>query len=229
MGTISLVNARLAVTDACNMPAAAASGTFVTTSELNRVLNSQCAELHDLVVSRFEDQFTTSLQFTVSSGNTYTLAAGFYKLVGLDRDEGGGDWCRIHKFDWNDRNRRAAGRTWRRSREIRYRVVGSTIQLTPDDDALGTYRLWYVPQWTDLSADGDLIDFPQNWHEYPIAGAIAHVLAKEESANGHWLAQKAALRARILAMAANRDADGPSRIRDVRRGCVDGYSWEDGE
>lgn len=223
--SISLVNARLAVTDACNMPATAASGTFVTTSELNRVLNAQCAELHDLVVSRFEDQFTTSLTFTIASGNTYTLAAGFYKLVGLDRDEGTNDWRRVRAFEWNARNRRVTNASWYRSREIRYRVVGTTIQLTPDDAALGTYRLWYVPQWTDLSADVDLIDFPQNWHEYALAGAIAHVLAKEESPNDHWLTQKAQLRARILAMAANRDADRPSAIRDVRRSYD--YDYED--
>lgn len=188
-----------------------------STAELNRIINGEGAELHDLVVSRFEDQFTTNLQFTIASGNTYSLASTFYKLRGLDRlESGSADWQEVAKFDFNDRNRRSSTGLWPVARNIRYRVIGSTIFLTPDDAATGTYRLWYIPGYVDLSADGDTLDYPENWHEYVIAGSCAKVCIKEETDPSGHMAIKSGLKERILAMASNRDAGLPDRVLRIR-------------
>lgn len=212
MSSITLANLRTASLRAADME----NSSFAGSAEVNRLVNARAAELHDLLVSRFEKQFTTSLQFTISSGNTYTLTSAFYKVEGLDRDEGGGEWVAVRKGDWERRNRRASGRSWYRGRDVEYVVVGSTIYLTPTDHAEGTYRLWYVPQFVDMANDSDTLDIPQNWHEYVVCGVAADLLAKEESDPSYWLGKLNALRDRILAMAANRDADGPMRIRRVR-------------
>ena len=191
-------------------------------TEVIRYINEEAAKLHDLVVSRFEDQYTTVTGSIVVSGAssiavTNAAFTGFYKLRGIDRQESGaGDWREIKPFNFNMRNRRASGSSWYRSREIQYRLVGANILLTPDDACDGTYRVWYIPSFVPLAADGDTVDFPQNWHEFITAGAAAKCLSKEESDPNGQLRMQADVRATIMAMAANRDAGHRMRIEDVR-------------
>lgn len=219
MASITLANLRTRVLERANM----VGSSFVSTAELNAIINGEGAELHDIVVGAYEDQFTTSLQFTISSGNTYSLTSSFYKLRGLDIQEGG-DWFPLQRYEWHNRNRRTAN-SYHHAKEIRYRLVGSTLTLTPEDSALGTYRLWYIPGYTDLSADSDELAYPQNWHEFVIAGAAAKCLAKEESDPSVQLGLKEAAKQRIISMAANRDAGGPERIERVRNRYADEEEW----
>ncbi len=215
MAAITLANLRTAALLRADM----ASSDFVSAAEVTALVNVEAAELHAELVTVYEDQFTTSATFTISSGNVYALAsvtasAPFFKLRGLDRDEGGGDWRELERFDFLDRNRRRSGGG--NGRDVRYRLVGANIVLTPDDAATGTYRLWYVPGWVDLSADGDTLDVPENWHEFVVSGVAAKLLQKEESDSRSQLAAKENVRARIRAAAQNRDASGPERMARIR-------------
>lgn len=212
--SITLTNLLAAVRSRADM----VGSTFVDdTTELTRWINEEAAELHDLVVSRFEDQFTIlSSNLAVSSGNTISLsslAAGapFYKMRGLDVLDG--KWCEVAPFAFNERNRTGSG-----LRGIRYRLIGASIYLTPTDAATGTYRLWYIPGFVDLVNPGDTLDYPENWHEFVISGAAAKALAKEESDPRVQQGLKEASRQRILASASNRDAGRRMRIEDVRSG-----------
>lgn len=196
---------------------------FVTTSELNSIINGEGAELHDLVISRFEDQFTINTTFTISPGSsTFDLTslpstAPFYKFRGLDYQVGNSsDWYPVHKFQWNSRDRRLSARQYFLVREIQYRLVGSNIVLTPTDGAYGTYQLWYIPAYVDLVIDADTLTYPQNWYEFIVAGSAAKCLAKEESDASIQLGLKSAAQQRILAMASNRDAGAPERVERVR-------------
>lgn len=191
---------------------------FVSTTEQTALVNSEAAELYEEVVSRFEDDRTTSLTFTISSGNTYTPAATVFKLTGLDFQDGS-EWRVVPRFAFRDRNRRAYQYGFR-AREKRYRWIGSQIYISPDDNAVGTYRLWYIPAYTVLSADGDTIDWPNGWEEFVIDGVAALLLRKEGSLDmaAACLQRKEALRARIRAMASNRDLANANRIVDVHAG-----------
>lgn len=194
-------------------------------TEVDVWINEAGGELHDLVVSRYEDQLTiVSDAITVSSGNVIALStlpdsAPFYKLRALDRAEDGvSDWREVRMFDFNARNRRAtSGTSWYRSRDIRYRLVGANILLTPDDNATGVYRLWYIPSYVNLADPEDEVNWPQNWQDFIIASAAVKCLAKEESDTREQVALRDAAKARVLTMAAPRDAGGRMRIEDVRR------------
>ena len=225
MSSITLTNAIVAVRSRADM----VGSSFVTDDEITRWINEEAAELHDLLVSSFEDEYTiVSGNAVVASGNTISLAsstswcpasAPFYKLRGIDRlESGSSDWRKLSMFNFNMRNVRSAGSHWFRSREIRYRLVGAAIYLTPDDAATGTYRLWYVPGYVDLSAGGDALTFPENWHQYVLEGAAAKCRLKQEDDASAHLGAKAGLRARIASMAANRDIGSRMRIEDVRGG-----------
>lgn len=196
-----------------------ANSTFVDDDELTTYINDSYLELYDLLVSKFEDYFVgTPTSFTLASGvSTYTLPSDFYKLVGLDKALGGGDYYALRPFNFNERNIRSTLSLYRGIYpNIRYRVVGGVIRFTPEDQAAGDYRIWYVPNATLLTATTDTIAAEcDRWKLYIIVDAAIKMLLKEESDVQAHLLQKQALIRRIDEMAANRDVGEPMRIQDV--------------
>lgn len=223
MTTISLAALKLAILRRVDM---VGSG-FIDDDELVALINTQGAELHDLVVSSHVDRIATKATFTITTTPTFDLttisAPPFYEFRGLDRAEGT-DWHEVTRFDFIDRNRTTHGTRGPYCRRVRYRLIGDLLYLTPTTDAAGDYRLWYVPEYVDLAADGDTMTFPMHWHEYVINGVAEILLRKEESDASGPRNAKAEMKGRILAMAPQRDAAGPEtmiRSRNRRRGYDD--------
>jgi len=77
------------------------------------------------------------------------------------------------------------------------------------------FRLWYHPVATKLLLDTDSYDDINQFAEYAIVDAAIKMMQKEESDVRVLAAQKEALRQRIIAMAANRDANESSSVTDV--------------
>ncbi len=201
---------------------------FVSDSELNVYLNNSAWELSDIVVSRFEDQFikvdsVTGLPPTYTISNTatnwFTLPSDFYKLRGVDRqqDSSSDNWFTLRKWNFAERNTFVSRglRTAYGMISASYRVVGNQVQILPQSDSTGTYRLWYVPKMTDMTALIDLDSTIEMWSEYVVVDAAIKCLMKEESDTSMLMAVKQGLKQRIEAMATNRDAGEPERIADV--------------
>lgn len=195
------------------------NSTFVSDSEILSYINASYAELYDLLVSRNEDYYTTSTNLTISSGNTVALPTDFYKNRGVDirLDSSGNSWSAVPKFNFNNRNTRNANVSKLLSGQfnVSYRIVGSDLHITPTDNATGTYRLWYIPVYTPLSADGDTVDGISGWEEYIVVDVAMKMLSKEESSINHLVMMKKGLIDRIEAMAQNRDMDQPETVSDV--------------
>lgn len=200
---------------------------FVTDIEVIDYINSSASELYDILVSKFEDYYTKDpLNFTISTGNTFELPSDFYKLRGVDRDFGGGNYAALERFNFNQRNRQnlSVQRPVTRNTSARYRIFGNKLLITPELSAQGDYRLWYVPQYQPLTLLPDELDVVMGWEEYVIVDAAIKCMQKEESDVSVLLNQKAALYQRIEVMAANRDAEIPDTITDVYRA---GGFWDD--
>lgn len=231
MSSITLTLLMQTVRERCDM---LGDTDFLPDDQLTRMINAEAAELHDLVVSRFEEDFTVPVLATIASGNTISLTntsifpttQPFYKLRGVDWADGTGQYHEVNKFDWIDRNRRYRDYLWIRARDLRYRLVGQTIYFTPDDGAIGSYRIWYIYGFVDLASPGDTLQYPENWHEYVISGCCARALVKEESDASAHLKEKQALKDRIQAAAATRDAGRRGRIQRVRRSPLDDRDWD---
>ena len=195
------------------------SSGFVQDPELITLINLAYAELYDLIVSRFEDYNLTSTEVTVSTGaSTIPLPSDFYKLRGLDRKvDGQTDWYSVHKFNWKDRNKRDRStiRAAYGMYDTTYRVVKQSINLLPSESAAGTYRLWYIPAYTKLVDDSDTVDGVNGWEDYIVVATAIKMLQKEESSTTELEREKAALEARIIDMAQQRDADMPETVADV--------------
>lgn len=196
---------------------------FVSDAELLDFINASYAELYDLIVQTYEDYFITSLEFslTASDSGIRALPSDFYKLKGIDYKLGG-NFTTLYPFDWNTRNlrQRAINRLYAGDYDLSYRLLGSNIHLEPSDNATGDFKLWYIPAYTALSADTDVIDTVitrGNWEEYIVIDAAIKMLAKEESSTAHLERAKAALLKRLESVAGDRDVDQPERISDVNR------------
>lgn len=189
---------------------------FVSDSELNQYISDSYAELYDLLVLKFEDYYLTESTFTVASGaESYTLPTDFYKLRGVDKDLGSGDYVELRPFNFIDRNKDPVYEAYNGVCSVRYRILGSTLRFTPADQAPGDYRLWYVPRFTALTTDASTVDGVNGWEVYIVTDAAIKCLQKEESDVSVLMALKADLRARIEAAGAERDAGYPDRIVDV--------------
>lgn len=196
-----------------------------TDSELNYFVNKSIEELYDELVSRFEDYYVDSLQFTIASGDDgYNVPANVvYKLRGLDFKIGG-DWVTIHRYTFEERNRgnRQINRAMLGLTNIKYRWVGNRIKIIPADQAPGEYQLWYIPRIIDLVNDADTLQADlEQWVDYVIVDAAIKCMQKEESDVSVLAMQKAALMQRIDSMAANRDAGSAEVVTDVRNYIYD--------
>jgi len=126
---------------------------FVTDTELDSYINNSYKELYDIVVSRFEDYYSTQLLFTVSTGNTQALPTDFYKLRGIDELLGGVDnYLPLTKWIFGERGtvNRITGLGLTGYLRPQYRVMGGNIEFLPETIATGDYRLWYIPLCQDM-------------------------------------------------------------------------------
>ena len=195
---------------------------FISPSEQLSYINASYAELYDLLVSRFEDYYTTSSTFTISSGNTQSLPTDFYKMRGLDYKQDANNWLTVRKFNFANRNQLNNRRVRVSDRLVEYRILGNTLTIEPEDNATGDYKLWYTPIYTPLSAESDTVDGVNGWEEYIVIDVAIKMLAKEESSVTHLEREKAAMLQRIEEMAQNRDSGAPESITDTS--CI-GDDW----
>jgi hypothetical protein len=196
------------------------SSRFISDSELTGYINAAYSELYDLLVGQFEDYYTIYTQVTVPTGNsTISLPTDFYKLRGIDyQNSAPGDWVSVTRFAFPERNARGrvASRLYFGVKRLAYSVVGGQIRLLPEDDASGVYRIWYIPRFDPLVSDGSTVSNVLDFEDYIVVDAAIRCLVKEESDPSALMMQKEALKARINAMASQRDASGTGRIADVQ-------------
>lgn len=203
------------------------NSSFISDAEWTDYINEAGSELHDLLVSKFgDDYFLSSTSVSVVAGtDSYSLPTDFMKIRGVDAVVGSQNVTLRH-FEFEERNKFQlyTGQLSYSLSDLMYRVQGTTIKLVPVPADAGTLTVWYVPQYTLLSADGDLVDsqLAQGWDSYIVVDAAMKALAKEESDTAQLQAEKAAVIARIESAAANRDISEPFRCLDMRLGDFDG-------
>lgn len=201
------------------------NSSFVSDAELLGYINEGNAAYYDIIVSKFEDYYLADpTTFTLTSGqSTYTLDADFYKLVGVDRSEGGNNWYPLEQSPWRSRNRQTSNYYYNRSYQPRvgYRLTGNKLRFTPEDNAAGDYRYWYIPLATILTDDADTIEDYNGFSEIVSIEAAIRMLAKEESDISYLLAERARIENRINTMAQIRDTNSHGGIEEINTGLYD--------
>lgn len=244
-GVVALPTIRTAAADRADMPTPSTT-TFITTATWLTYINSSYAELYDLLIQKFGDDYFAALD---TNGNPYrlttngtadkyplpdgsstckmpdttTTAPGFYKLLAVDVYLSGTDpssAVRVHPFNFADRNEfnSPALPAWGSRTIIKYKLLSNFIWFIPKPQASQTMALWYAPRLTALSADGDTLDGVSGWEEYIVVDAARKAAIKEESYElaDRLKQDKAELRQRIEEAAESRDAGSSGTVADTR-------------
>lgn len=192
---------------------------FVSDAELNNYVNFAISELHDILIQSYgSDYFLNSFEGTTVSGQVdYPLPSDFYKLMGVDIKLGAQSWFTIDPFNFNERNKYEEFGSWTVDgiSNIRYRVMGNNIKLTPTPDSATPYRLWYVPVATKLVADTDVYDDINQFSDFVIITAAMKMVAKEESDTSVLMSERNRIEEKIKQASQNRDIGSSEAISDV--------------
>lgn len=197
---------------------------FITDSELTYYINASIASLHDMLVQSYgEDYYVKEVSWnTVQNQQQYNISdivtdEDFYKLRGLDAKLNGSEFFTLQQFNFNERNRFQNFGIWDYLgiTNVRFRIVGNQIFLTPPPDQATEMRLWYIPKAVELVNDTDTFDDINQYTEFVIVEAAIRVLDKEESDTSVLQAQRAVLEKRIVEASKNRNAADPESVSDI--------------
>lgn len=199
---------------------------YITDAELTGYINNSAAELYDLLIGAYDaDYFLESVSFSTTSGTAdyllpngtlYSAAKTFYKLRGVDAKINSSDWFALRPYNFNERNRNEDfGWSTLAGPMVRYRVSGNYLKFSPTPDSATSVRLWYIPTYTALAADGDILQDVNAFSEYVVVDAAIKCRIKEDLDITVLMAVKAALKQRIEQMAENRDAGNPESVSDI--------------
>lgn len=207
---------------------------FIEEAEWNSYINQSYYELYDIIVQKYgNDYYVADPYEFVTDGQLegYPLPEDMYKLLGVDLQlqNGQDSWVTLKSFNFAERNQFATPniQNFYGISNMRYRLRGTKLWLTPLPSAGQRLRLWYVPRLEELVDDADEADGISGWTEYIICDAAMKALQKEESDVSVLMAEKQALINRIEAAAEVRDAGSPSTVQDVR-GFDDFGDWPNG-
>jgi len=219
-------------------PSTSATNYFVTDPELISYINQSYFELYDLLVQVYGDNYyvTDPVQFqTDGTSQLYPLPDGirsftngitlnpfvpppFFKLLGVDLSLSNtlDSFVTIRPFNFSDRNRYAVPnfQSFYGVTNLRYRIQGNQLWLTPIPSQGQTIQIWQIPRLTTLTNLGDTADGISGWTEYIICDGAIKCGQKEETDVGVLMAQKNALIQRIQSAAENRDAGSPPTVAD---------------
>lgn len=231
MATKTLTQLRTEIANRVNFTVPAASGTFVTTSEANTMINASIASLYDLLSQKYgNDYFVKDPAYTFSLVNgtsSYALPSDFFKLLGVDYQLASGEFITLKPFQFSERNQysRSIIRGSTNAEFMRYRVRAGKLWFAPTPTVTSTIQVYYVPLPTTLSLDADTFDGYNGWEEYVIVDCCIKFLNKEESDVSAFMADKQALEIRIEEAAGNRDAGFSPKIVDTAGRISDQDFW----
>lgn len=222
-----------------NATGGTASRQFITDGNLTYLINVALSELHDLLVTEFEDFYEkTNFFYTQANVEDYELASDFYKLLEANAlnptQPFNPSQPRYSMRRYMNRERNMwYGMPFSTMYQIyNYRIVGArTMRLAPVPTTPGQPVLYrYAPQCTPLVADDDVVSpsVPQGWEEYAVYDAAIKCLIRDQNLEpATFLEQKKQdMKQRIITSADDRDANEDARVVNVtRRPFIDGGGW----
>lgn len=231
VGQTTLATLRAAAVRRADFPTPTTT-TFVTTAEWNEYVAGSAKELYDILVSKYGDDWYLADPYSFSTDGTterYSMPSDMYKLRRVEMlAPGQTTYLVLDRRELQEvRSTTSAAAVWPYGvTRVGYTPIGTStgqmkLWLSPLVGSGHTVRVWYVPRPATPTADTDVVDGVAGWEEYVVVDAAIKARVKQESDVGALMAQKAALLARIEAMAANRDAGRAHHVVSTNGGWPD--------
>ena len=187
---------------------------FIDNTLLIRLINTKLAGLFRHLVNVNKDFFVEGPTVipTVSGTATIAVPVDFFRILAVDR-QSSGNWYNVPRFDLPQRN---MFQDESDPNATRYRMLGTTIRLTPTPSSVFNVRLWYCPAPPVLSLAGiSTWDGFAGYEEMAtLDSIIALKLKQDEDVSGELVVRRAVVDD-ILASASERDDAEPDLVRDV--------------
>jgi hypothetical protein len=244
----------------CQQCADRVDSNFVVTSEWNAFIRLAMYELYDILMTTYEDWFAQSYVTIQTNGSTFQYplpdgatnylggtfpntaggqpAPSFYKLAGMDLNVNTSvltpSRVTLLRFDFIKRNQYVypnSTSTIYGVYNMRYRIMGSNINIIPTPAGNQTLIAWYSPRLPALLQDTDLTNIGvSGWLRYIIVRAAKYALDKEEGTDTSKLDTELVwLKQRIYEAGSNRDAGVADTISETRLDPVyGGTGWGGG-
>lgn len=154
------------------------NSSFLSTSEWNRNIMGSYKELYDLLIAAYGNDYYVNTPVTFQTNGTAQLfplpdgatsfvngvtgvtyvPPAFYKLLGIDlalQPGNIGSYVTIRPFNFADRNRYAVPnfQSFYGVTNLRYRLNGSNLWLTPIPSGNQTIQIWYIPRPSDIQPE----------------------------------------------------------------------------
>lgn len=202
---------------------------FITDAELTTYINNSLAELDGIMATEYDEYRLSSFQAILPNdgvSNVISIPSNLFKLRGVDyvnTGQGGPPYYTLYQFQFPERNRdnNTLGNImspWGKVR-LSYRLADVGIIIQPQNVAGGTFQVWYTPKYVPLVQLTDTLTVQmdmQSWVEYAVVDCAIKIMNKQGLDPSSFMAEKMALKQRIIGEAKNRDSSGPKRVANVR-------------
>lgn len=205
----------LAMRDRVRKRADMENSNFFTDAQITTELNVSLRWLYNLLVECYgADYYVSSTTDASASGTaTYALPADFFKLLGLGVTQDGTRYVALRRFARSQRNTRPNQATY--LRDYRYRLEGSNYRIIPTPPTGLTFKIIYVPTFTDLSNDSDPFDGINGFEEWAVLDTAIKLLQAEESEWQYLATERDRIEQMIRADAEARDLNEQHQVVDL--------------
>lgn len=198
------------------------STSFITETELTRLVNTKIRQLYDLLVeARGSDYYATEGTIAIVSGTArYSLPSDFYQLASVTLEWATNDHELMFPVGSTRERINYEGvlplTNWSRYSPKAYKLRASQLEFLPEPRGSVTCRLQYVPVFTDLSADGDTFDGINGWEKMVALGVAMEMRTIEKRPSSDLAGLYAEQLQRIETLKTERDAEAPKEVVDVQ-------------
>lgn len=167
-------------------------------ADLTSRINAAIRALRGMVTSRGAPYFLTSTSSTTLVG-TQVSGEGFSEVpypetatqihgVDIESTAGSGLWFPLQPIGWGQRRNAQAGTGYPEYFAVRAIPVGSAASVVAGSIAIfpaaasGNYKIWYLPDFTDLSAANPthvFLGLP-DWHEWVVWSVVRDIAARDD-------------------------------------------------
>lgn len=202
--------------------------------DLTEWINESAAELWDLVVTTYEDQFSAYATTATPQPSVFSIAnlsslfstpyttepLRLFKLRSLECSVNG-KWreiASVPKQEWWKYETLAGSEV-----PAGYTLIGNDIHVLPAEMTSQLYRLFFIPCYARMASDSDELftvdsnisfSVPNQWHEYVVADVCIKARARFQEDASLEMARKAMLRERIVRAASNRTPGASRKVVD---------------